>query len=98
MARHPLQPTRGTSLILRKLIVSRYKKVPVRLVNVIHKIVWQSGMESQLEIEDYVIIKVRVMAISPENSVPIPNKNFKAYILDGRQLGIACGKFPVGID
>ena len=31
--------------------------------NVIHKIIRQSGMESQLEIEDYFINKVREMAI-----------------------------------
>jgi hypothetical protein len=55
-------------------------------------------MESQLEIEDYFINKVREMAISPENSVPILKKNLNGYIPDGRHLGIACGKFPAGID
>jgi len=66
--------------------------------NVIHKILRQSGMERQLEIEDYFINKVREMVISPENIVPILNKNLKGYLPDGRQLGIACGKFPAGID
>ena len=66
--------------------------------NVIQKLVQQSGMESQLEIEDYFISKVREMAIAPENTVPILNKNLMGYIPDGRQLGIACGKLPEGID
>ena len=66
--------------------------------NVIHKIIRQSGMESQLEIEDYFIKKVREMAFSPKNTVPIMKKHLRGYIPDGRQLGIACGKFTAGID
>ena len=53
--------------------------------NVIHEIVRKSRMESQLEIEDYFINKVREMAISLENTVPILDKNLKGYIPNGRQ-------------
>ena len=66
--------------------------------NVIDKIIRQFGMESQLKIEDYFINKVRGMAVSPENTVPIMNTHLKGYTSDGRQLGFACGTFPVGID
>jgi hypothetical protein len=55
-------------------------------------------MESQLEIEDYFINKVREMAVSPENTVPIHSKHMKGYIPDGRRLGIPRGNFPAGID
>ena len=30
--------------------------------------------------------------------MPILNKHLKGYVSDGRQLGIACNKFPGGID
>ena len=59
----------------------------------IHRIIRQSGMVNQLEIEDYFIRKVQGMAVTPSESMPILNKHLKGYVLDGRQLGIACNKF-----
>ena len=50
-------------------------------------------MVAQLEIEDYFIRKLHGKAITPSESVPILNKHLKGYVLDGRQLGIACNKF-----
>ena len=37
------------------------------------------------------------MVVTPGESVPILNKHLKGYVPDGRQLGIACNKFPSGI-
>ncbi len=51
-----------------------------------------------MEIEDYFIKKLQGMAVSPENTVPILNKHLKGYVPDGRHVGIACNKFPGGID
>ena len=42
--------------------------------------------------------KLRGMAVTPNESVPILNKHLKGYIPDGRQLGIASNEFPGGID
>ncbi len=55
-------------------------------------------MESQLEIDDNFINKLRVMAIPPNNTVSIVSKHLRGYIPDGRQMGIACNKYPAGID
>ena len=51
-----------------------------------------------MEIEDYFIKKLRGMAISTENMVPILSKHSRGYVPDERQMGIACNKFPGGID
>ncbi len=64
----------------------------------IHRMVRQSGMVSQMEIEDYFIRKLQSMAILPQNTVPILNKHLKGYVPDGRQMGITCNKFPGEID
>ncbi len=64
----------------------------------IHRIVRQSGMVNEMEVEDYFIRKLQSMAISQQNSLPILNNALKGYVPDGRQLGIACNKFPGGID
>ena len=38
------------------------------------------------------------MAITPNDSVLDVSKHLKGYVPSGRQLGIVCNKFPVGID
>jgi len=50
----------------------------------IHIIIRQSGMVGQLEIEDYFIRKLRGMAFTPKDSLPILIKHLKGYVLDGR--------------
>ena len=55
-------------------------------------------MISQVEVEDYFIRKLQGMAVTPNDNVQILNKHFKGYVLDGRQLGVACNKLPGGID
>ena len=60
-------------------------------------IIRQSGMVSQVEIEDYFIRKLQGMAVTPSESVPILCKHLKGYVTDGRQLGITCNKFLDGI-
>ena len=66
--------------------------------NQVHKIIWQSGMASQVEVEDYFIRKLQGMAVTPNDYVPILSKHIKGYDPDGRQLGIASNKFLGGID
>ena len=44
----------------------------------------QSGMVSQMEIEDYFIRKLHGMAISPENTVPILSKHLRGHVPDGK--------------
>ena len=57
----------------------------------IHMIVKQSSMVSQMmETEDYFVRKLKGMAITPNDPVPIMSKHLKGYVLDGRQLKIAC--------
>ena len=63
-----------------------------------HKIVRQSGMGSQVEVEDYFIRKLDGMAVTPIDTVPILNKHLRGYVPDGRQFGIASNKFLGGID
>ena len=53
-------------------------------------------MACQLEIEDYFIRKLQGMAVLPKESVPILSKHLMGYVLDGRQMVIACNKFPGG--
>jgi hypothetical protein len=55
-------------------------------------------MGSQMEVEDYFIRKMEGMAILQHNIMTILSKHLKGYVPDGRQLGIACNKFPGGID
>jgi hypothetical protein len=66
--------------------------------NQVHKIIRQSGMISQIEVEDYFIRKLQGMAVTPNDIVPILSKHLRGYVPDGRQLGIANNKFPGGID
>jgi hypothetical protein len=55
-------------------------------------------MVNQMEIEDHFIRKLQGMAISPLDTVSIMSKHLKGYVPDGWQLGIACNKFPGGIE
>ena len=64
----------------------------------IHMFIQQSGMISQLKIEDYLIRRLQGMVISSDFAVPILIKHMKGYVLDGLQLGISSQKFPAGID
>ncbi len=38
------------------------------------------------------------MAVNTVQSVPLLSKNLRGYVPDGHQTGIACGKYPAGID
>jgi hypothetical protein len=63
-----------------------------------HKIFRQSGMTSDMEVEDYFLRKLRETAINPAQSMPFQSRNLKGYVLDGHQTGIACGKYPAGVN
>ncbi len=64
----------------------------------LHKIFRQSGMTSDLEIEDYFLRKLRETAINPGQNVPLLNRNLKGYVPDGRQTRIANNKYPAGVN
>ena len=66
--------------------------------NQVHKIIRQTGMDSQIEVEDHFIRKLRGTAVTPNDTLSILNKHLRGYVPDGRQLGIASNKFPGGID
>jgi hypothetical protein len=55
-------------------------------------------MVSQVEVEDYLIQKLKGMAFTPNDNVSILSKHLRGYAPDGRQLGIASNKFPCEID
>ncbi len=55
-------------------------------------------MYNDMEVEGYFIDKLRNMAVNPDQQVPILSKNLRGYVPDGHQTGIACGKFPAGLD
>jgi len=55
-------------------------------------------MVSQIEVEDYIIRKLQGMAITPNNTTPIPNKHLKGYVPDEGQLGITSNKLSGAID
>jgi hypothetical protein len=42
--------------------------------------------------------RLQESAIIPDNSVPLLSKHLRGYVPDGRQTGIACGKYPAGVD
>jgi hypothetical protein len=64
----------------------------------LHKIFRQSGMVSDMEVEDFFLRKLRETAINPALSVPLLSKNLKGYVPDGHQTGVACGKYPAGVN
>ena len=55
-------------------------------------------MCSELEVEDYFLRKLRETAINPTQSVLLLSRNLKGYVPDGHQTGIACGKYPAGVN
>ena len=55
-------------------------------------------MTSDMEVEDYFMRKVREMAINPVQTEPLLSRNRKGYVPDGRQTGIANGKYPAEIN
>ena len=58
----------------------------------------QSGMVSDMKVEDYFRRKLRETAINPSQFVPLLSRNLKGYVPDGHQTGIACGKYPAGVN
>ena len=64
----------------------------------LHKILRQSGMCIDMEVEDYFLRKLRETAINPSQYVPLLSRNLKRYVPDGHQTGIACGKYPAGVN
>ncbi len=38
------------------------------------------------------------MAVNPSQQVHVLSKYLKGYVPDGHQTGIACGKYPAGVD
>ncbi len=55
-------------------------------------------MTSETEIEDYYIRKLQESAVQTNIDLPLLSKHLKGYVPDGRQTGIACNKFPTGVD
>ena len=55
-------------------------------------------MTSSMEVENLFLHNLQEKAITPDESVPLLNKHLKGYVPDGRQIGIACGKHPAGVD
>jgi hypothetical protein len=55
-------------------------------------------MVSEMEVEDFFLRKLRETAINPALSVPLLSRNLKGYVPDGHQTGIACGKYPAGVN
>ena len=49
----------------------------------IHRIVRQSGMVSQMEIEDYFVRKLHDMSVTPRYSVSAMRKHLKGYVPNG---------------
>ena len=64
----------------------------------LHRIFRQAGMTIDIEVEDYFLLKLRETAINPVMTVPLLSRSLKEYVPDGRQTGIANGKYPAGID
>ena len=64
----------------------------------LHRIFRQSGMVSDMEVEDFFLRKLRETAINPALSVSLMSRNLKGYVPDGHQTGIACGKYPAGVN
>ena len=64
----------------------------------LHKIFRQSGMVSDMKVEDFFLRKLRETAINPTLSVPLLSRNLKGYVPNGYQTGIACGKYPAGVN
>ena len=64
----------------------------------LHRIFRQAGMTIDMEVEDSFLRKLRETAINPVTIVPLLSKNLEGYVPDGRQTGIANGKYPAGID
>jgi len=53
-------------------------------------------MVSDMEVEDFILRKLRETAINPALYVPLLSRNLKGYVPDWHQTGIACGKYPAG--
>ena len=51
-----------------------------------------------MEVEDFLLRKLRETAINPAVYVPLLSRNLKEYVPDGHQTGIACGKYPAGVN
>ncbi len=49
----------------------------------LHRIFRQSGMVSDMEVEDYFLRKLRETAINPAQYVPLMGKHLKGYVPDG---------------
>ena len=64
----------------------------------LHKIFRQSGMCSDIEMEDYFLRRLKETAINPEQYVPLLSRNLKGYVPDGQHTRIACGKYPAGVN
>ncbi len=56
------------------------------------------SLTSDMEVEDYFLRKLRETAINPVLTVPLLSRNLKGNVSDGRQTGIANGKYPARID
>ena len=51
-----------------------------------------------MEVDDYFLWKLRETAINPAQYVPLLSRNQKGYVPDGHPTGIACGKYPAGVN
>ena len=64
----------------------------------LHTIFRQSGMCIDMGVEDYFLRKLRETAIYLAQFVPLLSRNLKGYVPDRHQTGIACGKYPAGVN
>ena len=55
-------------------------------------------MCNDMEAKDYFLRKLRETAINPTQYVPLLSRNLKGYVPDGHKIGIACGKYPAGVN
>jgi hypothetical protein len=55
-------------------------------------------MVNIMEVEDVFMRRLQESAIVPDDYVPPLIKHLRGYVPDGRQMGIACGKYPAGVD
>jgi len=53
----------------------------------LHKIFRQSGMVSDMEVEDYFLRKLRETSINPTLFVSLLSRNLKGYVSDGHHTG-----------
>ena len=55
-------------------------------------------MVNNMDVEDLFLRMPHESAITSDDYLPLPSKQLKGCVSDGRQNGIACGKHPAAVD